>query len=109
LQNTFASQHLLSELGHEVSRAGPELRFRASISPQMHVPGLPHLRTSILAVWSDMLTGLLVAQATTPRVPVTLELDVQLYRPTPASGVIEGVARTLKAGRSVSVACAEFT
>jgi acyl-coenzyme A thioesterase PaaI-like protein len=75
----------------------------------MHAPGTTQLRTSILAVWADTLIGLLAAQVTAPRVPVTLELDVHLYRPAPAAGTVLGIARTVKAGRSVFVAGVEFT
>ena len=47
----------------------------------MHAPGTPHLRSSILIMWADMLGGLLSLTAMRPRIPVTLELDVNLYRP----------------------------
>lgn len=103
------TQHLLSELGHVVTRVGEELHATASVSTQMHVPGVPHLRTSILAIWADILSGLLVAEALAPRVPVTVELDVHLYRPAPESGIVNGVGRTIKTGRSVFVAGVEFT
>jgi len=102
------TQHLLSELGHAVTRVGEELHGTASVVPEMHVPGTSHLRTSILAVWADTLTGLLVAATLAPRVPVTLELDVHLYRPAPSSGIVRAVARTIKTGRSVFVAGVEF-
>lgn len=102
-------EHLLSELGHVVRRVGKELHATASIRPQMHVPGAANLRTSILAIWTDILTGLLVAEAVAPSVPVTLELDVHLYRPAPGSGLVRATARKIKMGRSVFVAGAEFT
>jgi len=102
-------RHILTELGFTTRRAGDEMQGMASITPEMHVPGTSHLRVSILAAWADILAGLLAAYAMAPRVPVTLELDVHLYRPAPASGVIRGVGRTVKAGRSVFVASVEFT
>jgi acyl-coenzyme A thioesterase PaaI-like protein len=100
--------HLLRELGLAVTRAGEELLGTATILPEMHVPGTSHLRTSILVVWSDMLAGILALEAVAPRVPVTLDLDVHLYRPAPSSGLVVGKARTVKAGRSVFVAGVEF-
>ncbi|TDC71846.1 PaaI family thioesterase [Actinomadura sp. GC306] len=100
---------MLQELGFATWTAGDELHGAAPVTPAMHVPGLPHLRTSVLAVWTDTLTGLLATQVTAPRVPVTLELDVQLYRPAPAEGTVQGVARAVKVGRSVFVADVEFT
>lgn len=103
------AQHLLSELGHVVTREGEELHASASVTPEMLVPGVAHLRTSILAIWADILTGLLVSESLAPRVPVTLELDVHLYRPAPGSGALRGVARTIKTGRSVFVAGVEFS
>jgi acyl-coenzyme A thioesterase PaaI-like protein len=102
-------RHILTELGFTTRRVGGEMHGTASITPEMHVLGTGHLRTSILATWTDNLAGLLAVDALAPRVPVTLELDVHLYRPAPASGVVRGVGRTVKAGRSVFVASVEFT
>jgi acyl-coenzyme A thioesterase PaaI-like protein len=99
---------ILRELGFTTRRAGDELHGRAVITPEMHVPGTVHLRTSILATWADMVAGLLAALAMGPRVPVTLELDVNLLRPAPAAGEVKAVGRTVKAGRSVFVAEVEF-
>ncbi|WP_200827736.1 PaaI family thioesterase [Thermomonospora echinospora] len=104
-----ASQGMLGELGFATRRVGEDLHGTASVTPAMHAPGTPHLRTSILAAWADTLTGLLATQVTAPRVPVTLELDVQLYRPAPANGTVDGIARVVKVGRSVFVAGVEFT
>lgn len=101
--------HILGELGFAIRRVGDEMHGTASITPEMHVPGTMHLRTSILAAWADHLAGRLAVDAMTPRVPVTLELDVHLYRPAPDSGVVRGVGRTVKAGRSVFVAGIEFS
>lgn len=104
-----AGRHILRELGFTTSRAGDEMHGTALVTPEMHVPGTAALRTSILATWADNLAGLLAVDAMTPRVPVTLELDVHLYRPAPAAGVVHGVGRIAKAGRSVFVASVEFT
>lgn len=101
-------RHLLNELGFTITRVGNEMHGAASITPEMYVPGTMQLRTSILATWADHLAGLLAIDSIAPRVPVTLELDVHLYRPAPGSGVIRGVGRTVKAGRSVFVAGIDF-
>jgi acyl-coenzyme A thioesterase PaaI-like protein len=74
----------------------------------MHAPGTPHLRTSILLMWADMLGGLLSKSALRPRVPVTLELDVNLHRPAPGAGRLSAVGKTVKAGRSVHVVESTF-
>ncbi|WP_433152735.1 hotdog domain-containing protein [Actinomadura nitritigenes] len=103
------ARDLLAELGLATRRDGDDLRGTAPVTPAMHVPGAERLRTSVLAAWADTLTGLLATRATAPRVPVTLELDVQLYRPAPASGTVDATARVVKAGRSVFVARVGFT
>jgi len=102
-------RHVLQELGFAVTRSGDELHGAASVFPEMCVPETAHLRTSILAAWADMLTGLLAVDAFAPRVPVTLELDVHLFRPAPGKGAVRGVGRVVKTGRSVFVAAVEFT
>lgn len=105
-------KHMLSELQFAVARDGldrGEVRGEAEVTPYMHVPGTSHLRTSILAVWADMLSGILTLYAVQPRVSVTLELDVHLYRPAPASGIVRAEGRVVKAGRSVIVSHVEFT
>jgi len=101
-------RHILNELGFAIKRVGNELHSTASITPEMHVPGTDHLRTSIFAAWADHLAGLLAIDSIAPRVPVTLELDVHLYRPAPGSGTVRGVGRTVKTGRSVFVAGIDF-
>lgn len=102
------SQHLMSELGFAMRHVGSELVGTAPVIEEMCVPGTAHLRTSILATWADHLAGLLAAQAMTPRVPVTLQLDVDLIAPAPGSGIVRGKGRVLKTGRSVFFADVEF-
>ena len=103
------TQHILSELGFAVSQADADLVGVASIIPEMCVPGLPRLRTSILAAWADHLSGLLAITVMAPLVPVTLELDVHLFAPAPGSGTVRCTAKALKAGRSVFMASVTFT
>jgi acyl-coenzyme A thioesterase PaaI-like protein len=104
-------RHMLTELQFNVRRELAEtgqLSGEAELTPFMHVPGTAQLRTSILIMWADMLGGLLSLVALRPRVPVTLELDVHLYRPAPGSGTLSAVGRTVKTGRSVHVVESEF-
>ena len=104
-------KHMLTELQflpeHDGLESG-EVRGDAEITPFMHVPGTPHLRTSVLAMWSDMVGGILSLVAMRPRLSVTLELDVHLRRPAPSSGTVRAEGRTRKAGRSVHVAEVAF-
>jgi acyl-coenzyme A thioesterase PaaI-like protein len=79
-------RHMLTELQFSVRRETAEtgqLTGQAELTPFMHAPGTAHLRTSILVMWADMLGGVLSRVALRPAVPVTLELDVHLYRPAP--------------------------
>jgi acyl-coenzyme A thioesterase PaaI-like protein len=106
-----ARRHVLQELGWDV---GPSedgegrMLGSAVVSPEMHAPGTPHLRTSILAAWADVVAGYLAVETVGPRVPVTLELDVHLYRPAPGAGGVRGVGTVIKSGRSVFVAGVDF-
>jgi acyl-coenzyme A thioesterase PaaI-like protein len=104
-------KHMLTELHFSVRRELAEtgqLTGEADLTPFMHVPGTGHLRSSILIMWADMLGGLLSLAVLRPAVPVTLELDIHLYRPAPGAGRLKAVGRTVKAGRSVHVVESEF-
>jgi acyl-coenzyme A thioesterase PaaI-like protein len=107
-QTATRPRHILQELGFAIARVGDELCGSGPVLQEAYVPGTDHLRTSVLATWTDTLAGLLAAEALKPRVPVTLELDVHLHRPAPGSGTVVGRARTVKRGRSVFVAQVEF-
>lgn len=103
-------QHILQELGFGIRRVGTEeLHGEAAVIPEMFVPGTEALRTSILAAWIDNVCGLLAVDVIGPRVPVTLELDVELERPLVDVGRVHVVGRLLKAGRAVIVASADLT
>jgi acyl-coenzyme A thioesterase PaaI-like protein len=103
-------RHVLQDLGWSVTRtASGEMRGEALLTPEMHVPGTGHLRTSILAAWADVIAGYLAVDTIGPRVPVTLELDVHLYEPPPGAGLLTGLARIVKSGRSVFVAGVDFS
>lgn len=99
---------LLAELGLSSRLVGDELHGTGTITTPMHVPGTSRLRISILASWADMLGGMLTMRAITPRAPVTLELDVHLYRPAPTAGRVRAVGRIAKTGRSVTVIEVDF-
>lgn len=101
--------HILLELGFGIRRSGSELHGSAEVTPEMFVPATAALRTSILAAWVDNVCGLLAVDEIGPRVPVTLELDVELYEPVVGVGRVHVVGRTLKAGSAVIVASADLT
>lgn len=95
--------HVISELGMAIRLDGDGLAGDAVVTPEMHVPGTDVLRLSVLVAWADVLTGLLTGTAVAPRVPVTLDLAVDVPRPLRGTPTVVGVARILKAGRSVVV------
>jgi acyl-coenzyme A thioesterase PaaI-like protein len=107
-RHTIPQRHVLTELGYDVVRAGEELHGAADVVPEMFVPGTDAIRTSILATWADTTCGLLAIDVVGPRVPVTLELDVQLYEPPHEHDRIHTVGRLLKAGRTVIVLTVDF-
>ena len=95
--------HVVAELGLAVRLDGDGLAGTAPVVPEMHVPGTDVLRVSVLAAWADMLTGLLTGTSVAPRVPVTLDLSIDLPAPVRGTPSIAGASRILKAGRSVVV------
>jgi acyl-coenzyme A thioesterase PaaI-like protein len=90
-------------------RVGDELHGRGPIVPEMYVPQTEVVRTSVLVAWSDMAAGILIGLRVEPRVPVTLDLDVELFRPLQKATEIRFAASMLKSGRAVNVAAVEFT
>jgi acyl-coenzyme A thioesterase PaaI-like protein len=100
--------HVIHELGFAPMRGEGEYRGTAEIVPEMWVPGTEQIHTSILVTWADMATGFLAVDLQSPRIPVTLELDVHVYPARRHEGRIEAVSRVVKAGRSVVVSSVEF-
>ena len=102
--------HILHELGFAVSRSGEgELSGTAAIVPTLFVPDTTVLRASVVAIWADTLAGLLAVDVVQPRVPVTLQLDVNFFEPRADLDRIHAGTRRLKQGRSVFVAAIDFT
>ena len=101
-------RHIIGELGMAISEAGDTLLGTADVTPEMHIPGTTSLRTSILAAFTDLLAGLLAGRAIGPRVPVTLDLAIEVFRRPVDVARVEGVGRPVKAGRTVFVAGVDF-
>lgn len=104
-----SARHVIRELGFQLSRVGDELHGRATVIPELCVPGTTTVRTSVFAAWTDTIAGLLASRAIAPRVPTTLELDVHLARQPSACRVVDAVGQMVKAGSSVNVLSVEFT
>jgi acyl-coenzyme A thioesterase PaaI-like protein len=96
-------RHIMRDLGFGVAARGDEMHGSAVVVPEMHVPGTNVLRTSILAAWADVVAGHIAIGVFDPGVPVTLDLDIHLHRPSVGCGEVAMVARVQKKGRSVSV------
>jgi acyl-coenzyme A thioesterase PaaI-like protein len=92
--------HIISELGLRVVQDGDQVIGTARLQPELNVPGTTCLRTSVLAMWGDIVCGMLVALQTAPRVPVTLDLTVELVTAPIDLDEIQLAARIVKAGRS---------
>jgi uncharacterized protein (TIGR00369 family) len=101
--------HIIGELGLETDLAGDALRGKAAVTPNLWVPGTQVLRTSVLLTWADVVAGVLSALTITPRIAVTLDLEVHVIRQTVGTGEVTAEATVLKAGRTVVVAETRFT
>jgi acyl-coenzyme A thioesterase PaaI-like protein len=99
---------LVAELGLTAQLVGEELHGSAPVVPEMLVPGTGFLRMSILAAWTDILIGFLSIHAASPRLPVTVDLAVDLHRLPSGPAQVTGVARVLKAGSSLITAEVEY-
>jgi acyl-coenzyme A thioesterase PaaI-like protein len=101
-------RHIMRDLGFGVAPSGDEMHGSAQVVPEMWVPGTEALRTSILAAWADVVAGHVAIGLFDPGVPVTLDLDLHLYRPAVGLSEVRMAARTQKSGRSVSVISIEL-
>jgi acyl-coenzyme A thioesterase PaaI-like protein len=99
----------LRALGFMTRAEGDLVIGDAPITPEMWIPGTQVLRTSVLSIWADVAAGHLAVFTYHPRIPVTLDLDVHLYRQPVGTGWIEARASIVKAGRSIVVARVDLT
>jgi acyl-coenzyme A thioesterase PaaI-like protein len=102
------ASHIVAEMGFTVAVDGPGAVGRAEIFPEVCVPGSATLRTSVLATWVDVVTGWLAVASMAPRIPLTLDLEVQVVEPVTAGDTILVEASVVKHGRSVFVTEARF-
>jgi acyl-coenzyme A thioesterase PaaI-like protein len=98
---------VVTELGLRVTERDDRTLGRARIFPELCAPGTTAVRTSVLAIWADIVTGL-TAAAACPRIPVTSDLQVQVYRPATVGMDLVVEATTVKLGRTRSVFDARF-
>jgi acyl-coenzyme A thioesterase PaaI-like protein len=97
----LAAGSIVGQLGLRTTLQGPITRGVAGVIDELCIPGTSTLRTSVLATWVDIVSGAVAGTAIDPRIPLTLDLEVQLHRPIP-SGVEVGLeAEAVKVGRSI--------
>lgn len=97
------SDSVILELGLDVAADGDSMLGRAQVVPELCVPGTSSLRTSVVLTWADVLAGTMTGRAMEPRIPLTLDLEVQVMRPAQAGAVLAAEATVVRAGRSVVV------
>ncbi len=99
---------VIAELGLRSTVDTDRVRGWADVVPEMCVPGTATVRTSVLATWADVATGAVAGNAISPRIPLTLDLEVQLFGAGLAGERILVEAAALKVGRTVVVCEATF-
>ena len=100
--------HIIAELGLQTAVERGVVSGRAEVLPEACVPGTDELRTSVLATWADVVTGYAAGQAVEPRIPLTLDLEVQVIEPPRAGSVVVSEATVVKLGRTVVVCESPF-
>lgn len=98
---------IVAELGMSCELGADGMTGHAHVVPEICYPGTTVTRMAVLLTWADVVTGVLCAARMTPRIAVTLDLDVHLFR-LPHDGDIEAESRIVKAGKTVMVAEAWF-
>jgi len=99
----------VAEMGLRMSVEGDGIRGDAESRPELWLPGTQQLRPAVLATWADSLTGIVAGRGFLPRVGVTLDLDLHLYRPIEGQVAVVGRSRIVRAGRNIVIAEAVFT
>jgi acyl-coenzyme A thioesterase PaaI-like protein len=92
---------ILAQLGLTTAIDPPTASGSATVVAELCVPGTEVRRTSVIATWADILTGAVAGTAIDPRIPLTLDLEVQLLRPILAGTSLRLEAQPVKVGRTV--------
>jgi acyl-coenzyme A thioesterase PaaI-like protein len=109
MTQTAPASSVILELGLQITRVGAELHAEADVLPEMCVPGTDCLRLSVLAIWTDVLCGLLVGLEVQPRVPTTVTLSVDAHGAPAGLSRVHAVARLVKAGRGLLFAAVDWS
>ena len=87
---------------------GEVVRSEGTVVAEACVPGTRALRTSVVSLWADVVAGAAGGLAISPRIPLTLDLEVLVRRPFAPGSTVLGEGRVVRAGRSVVVTEATF-
>jgi acyl-coenzyme A thioesterase PaaI-like protein len=96
------------ELGLRTAIDGDTVVGYAEIVPEACAAGTDTVLTSVLATWADVAAGTVAGHAVNPRIPLTLDLEVQLQGAARSGTRIVVVASAVKVGRTVVVCEATF-
>jgi acyl-coenzyme A thioesterase PaaI-like protein len=99
---------VIAELGLRSTVEADRVRGWADVVPEVCVPGTAIVRTSVLATWADVVTGAVAGNAMSPRIPLTLDLEVQVFGAAVSGERIVMEAVAVKVGRTVVVCEATF-
>lgn len=102
------AEGIFREFGLVIEAREDDLWGEAPISSGMHLDDSGALRMAMLVTWADMIFGVIAIKAIAPSVPVTLEMDIHLFRPVRAIERIGMRARLSKAGKTVLVFGIDF-
>ena len=93
--------NIVAELGLRTTLQGETTHGVARVVDEACVPGTSTLRTSVLATWADIVTGAVAGTSIDPRIPLTLDLEVQLHRLVPSGVELRLEAEPVKVGRRI--------
>lgn len=103
------SAGIVTELGLQVDvREAGEVRAHVTVQPEVCLAG-EVLRTSVIATWADVVTGMGTSHAILPSIPVTLDLETQMVRSVTPHTELLVTAKPLKLGRRIATSEARFT
>lgn len=98
------NRDFLPQMGLSLHRSadGAGLDGTCVLVEDLCAPGTDRLRASVLVLWVDVISGLLTTSVVAPRVPVTLELSLDMFEPARLSSTVDLAARVVKAGSAVT-------
>jgi acyl-coenzyme A thioesterase PaaI-like protein len=97
----LASGSILAELGLRTRIDAEQVGGTALVVDELCAPATSVLRTSVLGTWADVLAGAVACEAIDPRIPLTLDLEVQVLQPIRSGTQVAMGSSAVKVGRTV--------